>query len=102
MSFSFLTNIFLKKPWATNKDDEAWVNALADRHVGSVSLPVREAWQILFNDIYVQVPKTAGILPTYRPKMGENSGRTKRTTLTSNFCWYGRICWMPRICVVML
>lgn len=67
----------LEKAWATNKDDEAWVNALADRHVGSVSLPVREAWQILFNDIYVQVPKTAEILPTYRPKMGENSGRTK-------------------------
>lgn len=67
----------LEKAWDTNIKDKEWIDALADRHVGSVSLPVRDAWQRLFNDVYVQVPKTAGILPTYRPKMGENSGRTK-------------------------
>lgn len=67
----------LEKAWTVDKDDDTWVSALADRHAGRVSQPVREAWKILFNDIYVQVPKTVGILPNYRPVMGVNSGRTK-------------------------
>lgn len=67
----------LEKAWSVDKSDEDWVNALADRHAGGVSCSVREAWQILFNDIYVQVPKTVGVLPNYRPVMGKNGGRTK-------------------------
>lgn len=67
----------LEKAWTIDKGDDTWVNALADRHAGKVIQPVREAWKILFNDIYVQVPKTVGILPNYRPVMGVNSGRAK-------------------------
>lgn len=62
----------LEKAWSIGKDNQTWVNALADRHAGEVSQPVREAWNLLFNDIYVQVSKTAGILPNYRPVMGSN------------------------------
>lgn len=62
----------LEKAWSVGNDNPTWVNALADRHAGRTSQPVREAWNILFNDIYVQIPKTAGVLPNYRPVMGTN------------------------------
>ncbi len=67
----------LEKAWTIDRGDDAWVNALADRHAGKAIQPVRDAWKILFNDIYVQVPKTVGILPNYRPVMGVNSRRAK-------------------------
>lgn len=59
-----------------NLDNEAWLQNLADRHAGTVSQPVREAWDILFNQIYVQVPKTLGVLPNYRPVMNKPNRRT--------------------------
>lgn len=65
----------LEKAWTIDRNDCDWVNALADRHAGFVSQPIRDAWKVLFNDIYVQVPKTVGILPNYRPAMGKNSSR---------------------------
>lgn len=65
-----------EKAWTDCLTDEQWVNALADRHVGVISKKAREAWQILFNDIYVQVPKTLGVLPNLRPVMDKKNKRT--------------------------
>lgn len=46
--------------------------------MGCVSQSVRDAWKRLFNDIYVQVPRTLGTLPGYRPALNKNS--EKRTS----------------------
>ena len=59
----------LEKAWTLNKTDTDWIHALADRHAGFVSEPLREAWNILFNQVYVQVPTTLGILSDFRPAM---------------------------------
>ena len=64
-----------EKAWTIDKDDQRWVDCLADRHVGAVSDSVREAWHILYDDVFVQVPRTLGILPGYRPQMGNNHDR---------------------------
>lgn len=64
-----------EKAWnMPNASDEAWVENIADRHYGAVCQPVRDAWKILFNDIYVQVPRTLGIMPNYRPEMDKYAG----------------------------
>ena len=68
----------LEKAWNLNVDDNKWIECLADRHVGCVSQPVRDAWKRLFNDIYAQVPRTLGTLPGYRPVLNKNS--EKRTS----------------------
>ena len=68
----------LEKAWNLNVDDNKWIECLADRHVGCVSQPVRDAWKRLFNDIYAQVPRTLGTLPGYRPALNKNS--EKRTS----------------------
>ena len=68
----------LEKAWNLNVDDNKWIECLADRHVGCVSQSVRDAWKRLFNDIYVQVPRTLGTLPGYRPALNRNS--EKRTS----------------------
>lgn len=65
-----------EKAWSADVGDKNWVENLADRHAGTVSPAVREAWDILFNQIYVQVPKTLGVLPNFRPMMGKANGRT--------------------------
>lgn len=65
-----------EKAWTLNRDDGEWLNALADRHAGMVSEPVREAWKILFNEVHVQVPKSLGILPNLRPVMDQPNKRT--------------------------
>lgn len=64
-----------EKAWTIDRDERSWVDCLADRHVGAVSAPVREAWHILYDDIFVQVPRTLGILPGYRPQMWNNHDR---------------------------
>lgn len=61
-----------EKAWTNSLTDDEWVKNLADRHLGKASDDVRAAWEILFNDIYVQVPRTLGILPTQRPKFNNN------------------------------
>lgn len=58
-----------EKAWNYNVGDSAWVQSLADRHCGFPCKSVREAWQILFNDVYTQVPRSMGIAPCYRPEM---------------------------------
>lgn len=65
-----------EKAWTLNRDDGEWLNALADRHAGMVSEPVREAWKTLFNEVHVQVPKSLGILPNLRPVMNQPNKRT--------------------------
>lgn len=66
-----------EKAWKIDKDNDEWINNLADRHFGKVSSPVREGWRLLHDSIYVQVPRTLGILPNYRPifdKVNEHCG----------------------------
>lgn len=65
-----------EKAWTLNTDDRSWLNALADRHTGVTSEPVREAWDILFNQVYVQVPRTLAVLPNLRPVMNKPNNRT--------------------------
>ncbi len=65
-----------EKAWSFNLSDNEWVDCLADRHLGEKSDSFREAWQILFNDIYVQVPKSLGVLPNFRPEMFLPNKRT--------------------------
>lgn len=64
-----------EKAWNLNIADDKWVDQLADRHVGQASESVRDAWKILFNDIHVQVPRSLGTLPGYRPDFKKNSDR---------------------------
>lgn len=63
------------KAWINSQNDETWINHLADRHYGESNENVRKAWDILFNDVYVQVPRTLGILPNYRPALINNDKR---------------------------
>ena len=58
-----------EKAWNINVDDKVWFDKLSDRHSGYVSEPLREAWSVLYSDIYVQVPRTLAILPNLRPDM---------------------------------
>ncbi|MGN0207283.1 MAG: alpha-N-acetylglucosaminidase C-terminal domain-containing protein, partial [Muribaculaceae bacterium] len=51
------------------------INHLADRHYGESNENVRKAWDILFNDVHIQVPRTLGILPNYRPALINNDKR---------------------------
>lgn len=61
-----------EKAWTSALSDEEWVKSLADRHLGTASEDVRSAWEILFNDIYVQIPRTLGVLPNLRPTFNNN------------------------------
>ena len=70
MQFPYEYN--LEKAWTLNKEDRDWINSLADRHAGVISESVREAWNILFNQVYVQVPTTLGILSNFRPVMKQS------------------------------
>ena len=63
------------KAWTNSKDDAQWIEKLADRHLGKSDANARKAWQTLFNDIYVQVPRTLAILPNLRPIMNDNQKR---------------------------
>lgn len=47
-----------------------------------MSQPVRNAWNVLFNNIYKQVPRTLGTLTGYRPEWKDNS--KKRTSNVYN------------------
>ena len=67
-----------EKAWNIAVDEQEWIDRLADRHVGAVSAPARKAWHLLYDDIFVQVPRTLGILPGFRPQLGNN--HDKRTS----------------------
>jgi alpha-N-acetylglucosaminidase len=62
----------LNRAWtfADGNDNDTWVENVADRHAGKVSPNVREAWKILFNEIFTQLPRTRyGIMPSRRPEL---------------------------------
>ena len=61
-----------EKAWNISLSDSCWVNSLADRHIGQQDPNVRKAWQILFNDIFTQVPSTYAILPSCQPMVNKN------------------------------
>lgn len=61
-----------EKAWNISISDSCWVNALADRHIGKQNSEIRKAWQILFNDIFTQVPSGFAILPCCRPAINNN------------------------------
>ena len=65
---------------ADSADDAHWVQALADRHAGAPNQTVRQAMDILFNEIYTQVPRTLAILPNLRPVL--DSDVRSRTAIT--------------------
>ena len=62
----------------SDKGNQQWIDELADRHAGFTSPSVRKAWQILFDEIFVQVPGTYSILPSRSPVLNDNhSERTE-------------------------
>ena len=67
------------KVWThSDKGNQQWIDELADRHAGFTSPSVRKAWQILFDEIFVQVPGTYSILPSRSPVLNDNhSERTE-------------------------
>ena len=67
------------KVWThSDEGNQKWIDELADRHTGFTSPSVRKAWQILFNEIFIQVPSTYCILPCRSPIFNDNhSDRTK-------------------------
>ncbi len=68
----------LGKAWTHSSSDRAFIENIAYRHCGYYSQSVAKAWQILFNDIYIQIPNTYAILPCLRPVLNSNhAGRTK-------------------------
>ncbi len=54
-------------------DSTALAHSIADRHYGSPCAAVREAWEILFNEIYTEPSHSAGTAQCYRPMWGETS-----------------------------
>ncbi len=67
-------NIFDKAWKFTDLNDKAsWVENLADRHAGYASQSVREAWKILYNEIFTQLAHTRfGTMINRRPELDKN------------------------------
>ena len=62
----------LEKAWNFGKSDEQVVNELADRHAGHESAAVREAWNLLYNNVLDITPDNfAAPLPCSYPVMGK-------------------------------
>lgn len=65
-----------EKVWDFKKSNEQVINELADRHAGCVSQPVREAWNILYNNVLNIRPTTfCGPLPCQYPELDKEHGR---------------------------
>ena len=68
----------LEKAWSFAKSDEQVVNELADRHAGTVSQPVREAWKLLYDSVLDITPGNfAAPLPCSYPAWGKESRAVK-------------------------
>ena len=68
----------LEKAWSFAKTDEQVVNELADRHAGTVSQPVREAWKLLYDSVLDITPGNfAAPLPCSYPAWGKESRAVK-------------------------
>lgn len=68
----------LEKAWNFAKTDEQVINELADRHAGTVSQPVREAWKLLYDSVLDITPGNfAAPLPCSYPAWGKESRAVK-------------------------
>ena len=68
----------LEKAWDYAKTDEQVVNELADRHAGSESQPVRDAWKLLYNSVLDITPGNfAAPLPCSYPTLGKENRPVK-------------------------
>ena len=68
----------LEKAWDYDKTDEQVVNELADRHAGTVSQPVREAWRLLYDKVLDITPYNfAAPLTCSYPEFGKESRKPK-------------------------
>ena len=68
----------LEKAWNFAKTDDQVVNELADRHAGTVSQPVREAWKLLYDSVLDITPGNfAAPLPCSYPALGKESRAVK-------------------------
>ena len=68
----------LEKAWDYGKTDEQVTNELADRHAGSESKPVREAWQLLCDSVLDITPGNfAAPLPCSYPTLGKENRPVK-------------------------
>jgi len=66
-----------EKAWDFQKTDEQVVNELADRHAGTISQTVRDAWKILYNNVLDIRPTTfCGPLPCSYPMFGKEHKRS--------------------------
>ena len=71
----------LEKAWDFAKTDEQVVNELADRHAGTVSKPVREAWRLLYDQVLDITPGNfAAPLPCSYPEYGKEDRKIKYNT----------------------
>jgi alpha-N-acetylglucosaminidase len=75
----FPYELLFEKAWTYSNGNFISINSLADRHLGYASPVMRQAWNSLYNSIYVQLPSTNGILTNYRPKLGKSDYRTAIT-----------------------
>ena len=65
-----------EKAWTFNKSDEQVINELADRHAGRLSQPVRQAWDILYNNVLnIRPTSFSGPLPCQYPELDKTHGR---------------------------
>jgi alpha-N-acetylglucosaminidase len=68
----------LEKAWDYAKTDEQVVNELADRHAGSESQPVRDAWKLLYDSVLDITPGNfAAPLPCSYPTLGKENRPVK-------------------------
>ena len=68
----------LEKAWDFAKSDEQVINELADRHAGCESRPVREAWQLLYDNVLDITPGNfAAPLPCSYPEFGKEGRKIK-------------------------
>ena len=68
----------LEKAWDFAKTDEQVINELADRHAGTESAPVREAWKLLYDKVLDINPSNfAAPLPCSYPEWGKESRKVK-------------------------
>ncbi len=68
----------LEKAWDYAKTDEQVINELADRHAGSESQPVRDAWRLLYDSVLDITPGNfAAPLPCSYPTLGKENRPVK-------------------------
>ncbi len=67
----------LAKAWNTVADSAATTTDIAYRHAGHPSENARQAWDVLYNDVYTLRPGTRGEMVSLRPLMNKEIYKTK-------------------------